>query len=327
MQTARDLFSYRKHWAHRYGVAPVLPTTRAEMAELGWDRRDVVIVTGDAYIDHPSFGMAIIGRLLEAAGIRVGILEQPDWHRRGMRSPKLGRARPDVRHDRRQHGLDGEPLHLRPAHPQRRRLHPARRRGRAPTRSVIVYSQRVREAYKDVPVVVGGIEASLRRIAHFDYWSEKVRRSVLLDAKADLLVYGNAERQIGEIAHRLAAGTPIDEIRDLRGTAFVRKATPEGWTEIDSTHARHARTARARRSIRTPMEPSAGAGKGGSDQAAADRGNPLPLTRRRRRRSGSHPEGRARHGRRARSLQGWIHGVLPDRSGTSGDVARGPERS
>ena len=100
---------------------------------------------------------------------------------------------------------------------------------------MIVYSQRVREAYKDVPVVIGGIEASLRRIAHFDYWSEKVRRSVLLDAKADLLVYGNAERQICEIAHRLAAGTPIDEIRDLRGTAFVRKATPEGWTEIDST--------------------------------------------------------------------------------------------
>ena len=100
---------------------------------------------------------------------------------------------------------------------------------------MIVYSQRTREAYKDVPIVIGGIEASLRRIAHFDYWSEKVRRSVLMDAKADLLVFGNAERQICEIAHRLAAGKPIDEITDLRGTAFARKVTPDGWTEIDST--------------------------------------------------------------------------------------------
>ena len=105
-----------------------------------------------------------------------------------------------------------------------------------PDRSVIVYAQRAREAFKDVPIVVGGIEASLRRIAHFDYWSEKVRRSILLDAKADLLVYGNGERQICEIAHRLAAGESIRDITDLRGTAFARKSTPEGWIEIDSTH-------------------------------------------------------------------------------------------
>ena len=108
--------------------------------------------------------------------------------------------------------------------------------GKRPDRSVIVYAQRAREAYPDAPIVIGGIEASLRRIAHFDYWSEKVRRSVLLDAKADLLVYGNAERQIVEIAHRLAAGDKIEAINDLRGTAFTRKALPEGWVEIDSTH-------------------------------------------------------------------------------------------
>jgi uncharacterized radical SAM protein YgiQ len=113
---------------------------------------------------------------------------------------------------------------------------PAGAGGRRPDRSVIVYAQRAREAFRDVPIVIGGIEASLRRIAHFDYWSEKVRRSVLLDAKADLLVYGNGERQICEVAHRLASGEAIGEITDLRGTAFARKGTPEEWIEIDSTH-------------------------------------------------------------------------------------------
>ena len=108
--------------------------------------------------------------------------------------------------------------------------------GKRPDRSVIVYAQRAREAFKDVAVVIGGIEASLRRIAHFDYWSEKVRRSILLDAKADLLIYGNGERQICEIAHRLAAGESIRDITDMRGTAFARKSLPEGWIEIDSTH-------------------------------------------------------------------------------------------
>jgi uncharacterized radical SAM protein YgiQ len=234
MQTARDLFSYRKHWAHRFGPAPFLPMSRAEMDELGWDSCDVIVVTGDAYVDHPSFGMAIVGRLLEAQGFRVGIIAQPDWHstRDFM---KLGR--PNLFF-----GVTGGNMDsMVNRYTSDRRIRsddaytPHGVAGARPDRCVIVYSQRVREAYKEVPVVVGGIEASLRRIAHFDYWSEKVRRSLLLDAKADLLVYGNAERQICEIAHRLAAGTPIDEIRDLRGTAFVRKATPEGWTEIDST--------------------------------------------------------------------------------------------
>jgi uncharacterized radical SAM protein YgiQ len=234
MQPARDLFSYRKYWAHRFGPAPFLPTSRAEMDELGWDSCDVIVVTGDAYVDHPSFGMAIVGRLLESQGFRVGIVAQPDWHS-ARDFTKLGR--PNLFF-----GVTGGNMDsMVNRYTSDRRVRsddaytPHGVAGARPDRCVIVYSQRAREAYRDVPIVVGGIEASLRRIAHFDYWSEKVRRSILLDAKADLLVFGNAERQICEIAHRLAAGTPIDEIRDLRGTAFLRKATPEGWTEIDST--------------------------------------------------------------------------------------------
>jgi uncharacterized radical SAM protein YgiQ len=234
MQAARDLFSYRKYWAHRFGPAPFLPMSRAEMDELGWDSCDIIIVTGDAYVDHPSFGMAIVGRVLEAQGFRVGILSQPDWHstRDFM---KLGK--PNLFF-----GITGGNMDsMVNRYTSDRRIRsddaytPHGVAGARPDRCVIVYSQRAREAYKDVPVVIGGIEASLRRIAHYDYWSEKVRRSVLMDAKADLLVFGNAERQIIEIAHRLAAGKTIDEITDLRGTAFTRKGVPEGWTEIDST--------------------------------------------------------------------------------------------
>jgi uncharacterized radical SAM protein YgiQ len=234
MQAARDLFTYRKHWAHRFGPAPFLPMSRAEMDELGWDSCDVILVTGDAYVDHPSFGMAIVGRVLEAQGFRVGIIAQPDWHstRDFM---KLGQ--PNLFF-----GITGGNMDsMVNRYTSDRRIRsddaytPHGVAGARPDRCVIVYSQRTREAYKDVPVVIGGIEASLRRIAHYDYWSEKVRRSVLMDAKADLLVYGNAERQICEIAHRLAAGKRIDEITDLRGTAFARKATPDGWIEIDST--------------------------------------------------------------------------------------------
>jgi uncharacterized radical SAM protein YgiQ len=235
MQPARDLFSYRKYWAHRFGPAPFLPMSRAEMDQLGWDSCDVIVVTGDAYVDHPSFGMAIVGRVLEAQGFRVGIIAQPDWHstRDFMR---LGR--PNLFF-----GITGGNMDsMVNRYTADRRIRsddaytPHGVAGARPDRCVIVYSQRAREAYRDVPIVLGGIEASLRRIAHFDYWSEKVRRSVLMDAKADLLVFGNAERQICEIAHRLAAGRKIDEIIDLRGTAFTRRATPDGWSEIDSTH-------------------------------------------------------------------------------------------
>lgn len=234
MQTSRDIGSYRKHWASRFGVAPFQPMTRAEMDELGWDSCDVILVTGDAYVDHPSFGMAIMGRVLEAQGFRVGILAQPDWH---SAEPFKALGKPNLFFGVTAGNMDS----MVNRYTSDRRIRsddaytPGGQGGSRPDRSVIVYAQRVREAFRDVPVVIGGIEASLRRIAHYDYWSEKVRRSILLDAKADLLVYGNAERQICEIAHRLAGGETIDEIDDLRGTAFVRKSLPEGWVEIDST--------------------------------------------------------------------------------------------
>ncbi len=235
MQSARDITSYRRHWAERFGTAPFLPMSREEMQALGWDSCDVVLVTGDAYVDHPSFGMAIIGRVLEAQGFRVGILAQPDWH---SAAPFAALGRPNLFFGITAGNMDS----MVNRYTADRRIRsddaytPEGQGGRRPDRSVIVYAQRAREAFRDVPIVIGGIEASLRRIAHFDYWSEKVRRSILLDAKADLLVYGNGERQICEIAHRLAAGERIEALTDLRGTAFVRKHTPEGWVEIDSTH-------------------------------------------------------------------------------------------
>ena len=229
-----DLFTRRKYWAARFGTASYLPMSRAEMQALGWDECDIIIVTGDAYVDHPSFGMAIVGRLLEAQGFRVGIIAQPDWQSadafKVLGRPKLffgvtaGNMDSMVNRytaDRRIRSDDA--------------YTPEGKGGRRPDRSVIVYSQRAREAYADVPIIIGGIEASLRRIAHFDYWSEKVRRSVLIDAKADLLVYGNAERAIVDIAHRLAAGEKAADISDVRGTSFLRAAVPEGWLEIDST--------------------------------------------------------------------------------------------
>ncbi len=209
--------------------------TRAEMDALGWDQCDVIIVTGDAYVDHPSFGMAIMGRLLEAQGFRVGIIAQPDWH-----GPEAFRAlgRPRLFFGITAGNMDS--MVNRYTSDKRIRSDdaytPGGEAGKRPDRSVIVYAQRAREAYKDVPLVIGGIEASLRRIAHFDYWSEKVRRSILMDAKADLLVYGNAERQITELARRLDAGEEIGQITDLRGTSFVRRGHGADYIEIDSTH-------------------------------------------------------------------------------------------
>ncbi|MEW6038001.1 MAG: YgiQ family radical SAM protein [Pseudomonadota bacterium] len=235
MQQARDIFSYRKFWAARFGTAPQLPLSRAEMERLGWDACDVVLVTGDAYVDHPSFGMALIGRLLEAQGFRVGILAQPDWH---SAEPFKEFGRPKLFF-----GVTGgnmDSMVNRYTSDRRIRSNdaytPHGAADRRPDRCVLVYAQRCREACKDVPIVLGGIEASLRRVAHYDYWSDKVRRSVLVDAKADLLVYGNGERQVVEIAHRLAAGESVSELKDIRGTAFVRRDTPRDWSEIDSTH-------------------------------------------------------------------------------------------
>ena len=229
-----DLFSYRKFWAECLGPAPELPMSRAEMDALGWDSCDVIIVTGDAYVDHPSFGMAVIGRLLEAQGFRVGIIAQPDWT-----SPDPFRAlgRPNLFFGVSAGNMDSM-INRYTADRKRRNddaYTPDNAGGRRPDRAVIVYSQRLREAWRDVPLVIGSIEASLRRIAHYDYWSDKVRRSILLDSRADLLLYGNAERAIVELAHRLARGESIGAIRDLRGSAFVRKRVPPGWRVIDST--------------------------------------------------------------------------------------------
>ena len=239
MDTARDITTYRRYWAARFGTAPFLPMSRAEMDLLGWDSCDIILVTGDAYVDHPSFGMAIVGRVLEAQGFRVGIIAQPDWHSAesfaalgkpnlyfGITAGNMDSMVNRYTSDRRVRSDDA--------------YTPGAEGGKRPDRSVIVYAQRTREAFKDAPIVIGGIEASLRRIAHFDYWSEKIRRSVLLDAKADLLVYGNGERAIIEISHRLGAGESISSLTDIRGTAFVRRghaaANGQEWIEIDSTH-------------------------------------------------------------------------------------------
>jgi uncharacterized radical SAM protein YgiQ len=231
---ATPLFSHRKFWAHRFGPAPFLPMSREEMTDLGWDSCDIVLVTGDAYVDHPSFGMAIIGRLLEAQGFRVGILAQPDWR---TAEPFRALGKPNLFF-----GVTGGNMDsMVNRYTSERRIRsddaysPDGAAGFRPDRSVVVYAQRCREAFRDVPIVIGGIEASLRRIAHYDYWSDKVRRSILVDSKADLLLYGNAERAVVELAHRLAAGTRIDEVRDLRGTAYLTRGLPDGFTEIDST--------------------------------------------------------------------------------------------
>ena len=232
--SAPSIFGYRKYWAHRFGVAPQLPMTRAEMDALGWDSCDVILVTGDAYIDHPSFGMALIGRVLEAQGLRVGILSQPDWQ---CADDFKALGRPNLFF-----GITGgnmDSMVNRYTSDKKIRSNdaytPDGAAGKRPDRAVSVYSHRCREAFKDVPVIIGGIEASLRRIAHYDYWSDTVKKSVLLDAKADLLVYGNAERQIVEIAHRLAKGEHISEVKGIRGTAHVVKQIPGDFAVKDST--------------------------------------------------------------------------------------------
>jgi uncharacterized radical SAM protein YgiQ len=236
-ETIRPLSSYRLFWAHRFGRAPFLPMSRAEMEALGWDSCDIVVVSGDAYVDHPSFGMAVIGRVLEAQGFRVGIISQPDWDDaeafRALGRPNLffgvtaGNMDSMINRYTADRRLRSDDAYT-----------PGGQGGARPDRSVLVYTQRCHEAFAGVPVVIGGIEASLRRIAHYDYWQDKVRRSILVDAKADLLLYGNAERAIVEIAHRLAARIPIEQIDDVRGTAFIRRPAAPGaapWFEIDST--------------------------------------------------------------------------------------------
>lgn len=234
MQAAKPLFDYPKFWAECFGPAPFLPMSKEEMDQLGWDSCDIIIVTGDAYVDHPSFGMAIIGRLLEAQGFRVGIIAQPDWRSKDdfmkLGQPNLffGVAAGNMDSMINRYTADKK-IRSDDAYT------PGGLAGRRPDRASLVYSQRCKEAYSETPVILGGIEASLRRIAHYDYWQDKVRRSILMDATADILLYGNAERAVVEIAQRLAAGEQVEQITDVRGTAFVRRDTPEGWFEVDST--------------------------------------------------------------------------------------------
>ena len=199
-----------------------LPVSKADMEEHGWDGYDFLIITGDAYVDHPSFGCAIISRVLEAEGYRVAILAQPDW-RKAEAFTALGRPRLGVMLSA--GNLDSMVAHYTAA---RKRRHddaysPGNQAGLRPDRASIVYANKVREAFGDIPLIIGGLEASLRRFAHYDYWEDKVRRSALFDSQADLLVYGMGETATREIAARLASGTPVGEITDVKGTAFIAK--------------------------------------------------------------------------------------------------------
>ncbi|MBL8342453.1 MAG: YgiQ family radical SAM protein [Rubrivivax sp.] len=233
---AKPLSSWKPFWAKRLGPAPFLPMSRAEMEALGWDSCDIVIVTGDAYVDHPSFGMAVIGRVLEAQGFRVGIIAQPDW---SSAEAFAALGRPNLFFGVAAGNMDS----MINRYTADRKIRsddaytPGDVGGKRPDRATLVYTQRCKEAFGDVPVVIGGIEASLRRIAHYDYWQDKVRRSILVDSKADLLVYGNAERAIVEVAHRLARREPIHSLTDIRGTAFMVRdgLAPQGFMQIDST--------------------------------------------------------------------------------------------
>ncbi|SFL99653.1 YgiQ family radical SAM protein [Marinobacter zhejiangensis] len=234
MQAAKPLFDHPKYWAECFGPSPFLPMCREEMDQLGWDSCDIIIVTGDAYVDHPSFGMAVIGRLLEGQGFRVGIIAQPDWNSKddfmklgkpnlffGVAAGNMDSMINRYTADRKVRSDDA--------------YTPGGEGGKRPDRASLIYSHRCREAYDDVPIVLGGIEASLRRIAHYDYWQDKVRKSILIDSGADILLYGNAERAIAEVAFRLSCGDAIESLTDIRGTAFVRNDEADGYFELDST--------------------------------------------------------------------------------------------
>src|SRR5205807_1380077 len=197
-----------------------LPMTRAEMDARGWDAVDVVFVTGDAYVDHPSFAAALLTRVLEAAGFRVAVLAQPDWRScepwRQFGRPRLffavsaGNMDSLINHYTANKKVRNDDAYS-----------PGGRIGLRPDRATLPYCHRAREAFPGVPVIAGGVEASLRRLAHYDYWSDTVRRSILLDCKADLVVYGMGERAIVEIARRMAAGETVRDLRDLRGVAYA----------------------------------------------------------------------------------------------------------
>ncbi len=282
--TAKDIFTYPRYWAECYGTAPYLPMSRAEMDALGWDSCDIIIVSGDAYVDHPSFGMAVIGRLLEAQGFRVGIIAQPDWQ---SCDDFMALGRPNLFFGVTAGNMDSlinrytADLRLRSDDAYT----PGGVGGKRPDRSVIVYSQRCREAYHDCPIVIGGIEASLRRIAQYDYWSDQVRRSVLVDSDADILLYGNAERALMEIAHALARGRTLTDLNEIRGTAIVVRDDPCGdeWLEVDSSRIDWPGRIEEMPNPYSYQQTDAGCsgqGEAGSDDAATVTVVPMPLMRR-----------------------------------------------
>src|SRR6059036_1353089 len=217
-------------WTERF-AAPPAPMTAAEMRSRGWDYVDVVFVTGDAYVDHPSFAMAILHRVLERAGFRVAILSQPDWKSckpwRQFGRPRLffavsaGNMDSLINHYTANKKVRNDDAYS-----------PGGRIGLRPDRATLSYCQRAREAFPGVPVIAGGVEASLRRLAHYDYWSDKVRRSILLDCKADLVVFGMGEETIVEIANRLAAGQTVRDLRDMRAVAYALGA--KDGPQVDS---------------------------------------------------------------------------------------------
>lgn len=221
--------------------APLAPTTRAELRARGWDEVDVVFVTGDAYVDHPSFAMAILHRVLEAAGFTVAMLSQPDWHScepwRQFGKPRLfyavsaGNMDSLINHYTANKKVRNDDAYS-----------PGGRIGLRPDRATLAYCHRAREAFPGVPIIAGGVEASLRRLAHYDYWSDTVRRSILLDCKADLVAYGMGEQTIVEIARRLAAGKTVKELRDLRGVAYVMGAKESDELRARSVSEGHAET-------------------------------------------------------------------------------------
>jgi uncharacterized radical SAM protein YgiQ len=223
-------------WTERY-AAPPAPMTRAEMAARGWDAVDVVFVSGDAYVDHPSFAAAILHRSLEAAGFRVGIVSQPPWRTcdpwREFGRPRLffavsaGNMDSLINHYTANKKVRNDDAYS-----------PGGRIGLRPDRATLVYCQRAREAYPGVPVVAGGVEASLRRLAHYDYWSDTVKRSIVLDSKADLVCYGMGEKTIVEVARRLAAGGTVKELRGLRGVAYALGAKESEHFQADGPTVR-----------------------------------------------------------------------------------------
>lgn len=210
---------------------PFIPTTAEELSRRGWKELDVIFVSGDAYIDHPAFGVPLLARWLENHGFRVGIIAQPDWR---SKEAFMSLGRPRLCFAVSAGAMDSMVAHYTPARKLRHddAYTPGNTHGARPNRATIIYTSRLKEAYRDVPVIIGGIEASLRRFAQYDFWEDKVRRSILLDSKADLLIYGMAERALLEVVDRLNSGAQIQDIRTVRGTCRI--AAKSEWPDFVS---------------------------------------------------------------------------------------------